>query len=132
LPYPPFWQNQEAFAIVLGFTPRLLVASFLGYLVGTNANALVLTWVKSLTGPKHLWLRTTTSTIVGEGLDSLIFMSVAFYGIIPNEILPTMIASQWAFKSLYEFLATPLTYWVVNRVKRLEKVDQFAESVVAA
>lgn len=128
LPYPPFWQGQDAFTLVLGFTPRLLVASFIGYLVGTNANALTLTAIKKLTGPRWLWMRTIGSTLVGEGLDSLLFMSIAFYGVVPPEVLPGMIAAQWVFKSAYEVLATPLTYLVVNRVKRIERVDQFAET----
>lgn len=124
LPYPPFFEGQKAFEVVLGFTPRLLLASFLGYIVGTNANAWLLTLIKSVTGPKLLWVRTITSTIVGEGLDSLIFMSVAFWGIVPLLVLPVMIVAQWAFKVAYEVAVTPLTYWVVNRVKALEGVDQ--------
>jgi uncharacterized integral membrane protein (TIGR00697 family) len=123
LPWPPFFEGQKAFEVVLGFTPRLLLASFLGYIVGTNANALVLVWMKKLTGPKLLWSRTIGSTIVGEGLDSLVFMSVAFWGIVPLAVLPGMIVVQWLFKTGYEVLVTPLTYVIVNKVKALEGVD---------
>jgi hypothetical protein len=123
LPYPPFFEGQKAFEVVLGFTPRLLVASFLGYIVGTNVNAWVLVRMKKLTGPKWLWSRTIGSTIVGEGLDSLVFMSVAFWGIIPWAVLPGMIVAQWLFKTGYEVAVTPLTYLIVNKVKALEGVD---------
>jgi queuosine precursor transporter len=118
LAYPPFWTNQDAFVAVLGFTPRLLLASFVGYIVGTNANAWTLTLVKKATGEHYLWVRTISSTIVGESLDSLLFISIAFYGIVPTAALPTMIIAQAGFKILYEILATPLTYVVVNWFKR--------------
>jgi uncharacterized integral membrane protein (TIGR00697 family) len=121
LPYPDFWQNQNAFNIVLGFTPRLLLASFLAYLVGTNVNAWILVLIKKWTNGRFLWMRTIGSTIFGEGLDSLIFISVAFYGMMPNNILGQMILVQISFKILYEVLATPITYLVIGAVKRAEK-----------
>lgn len=123
---PPFWTNQEAFQTVLGFTPRLLLASFLGYLVGSNANAWVLVAVKKFTNGRFLWLRTITSTIVGESLDSVVFVSVAFIGLMPGSAIDTTILSMAGFKIAYEVLATPLTYLVVNWVKKVEKVDQYA------
>lgn len=123
--YPPFFAGQEAFQTVLGFTPRLLIASFTAYLVGTNVNAWVLVKVKALTKSRFLWMRTISSTIVGEGLDSLIFISLAFYGIVPNAALPTMILAQATFKILYEVIATPLTYLVVGWVKKVEKITPF-------
>lgn len=125
-PYPVFWTNQDAFNTVLGFTPRLLVASFCGYLVGTTANTWVLAFVKKLTGQKLLWVRTISSTIVGESLDSLLFITIAFSGILPPEAIGPMIFYQATFKILYEVVATPLTYVVVNYVKKLEHVDQYA------
>jgi len=115
--YPSFWANQDAFQIVLGFTPRLLIASFVGYLVGTNANAWVLVKIKNLTSGRWLWMRTIGSTIVGETLDSILFMSIAFWGTVPLAVLPGMILAQATFKTLYETLATPLTYAVVGWVK---------------
>jgi queuosine precursor transporter len=120
LPYPGFWPNQSAFQAVLGFTPRLLLASFVAYLVGTNVNAQVLVWIKKLTSEKYLWIRTIGSTIFGESLDSLLFISIAFYGSMPNIILGQMVLAQAGFKILYETLATPLTYLVVNYVKKNE------------
>lgn len=120
LPYPPFWQNQNAFEIVLGFTPRLLIASFIAYLVGTNANAWIMVRMKQLTNGRWLWTRTISSTIVGEGLDSTLFILIAFYGVVPVAALPSMIFAQAIFKISYEVIATPLTYFVVGRVKKLE------------
>lgn len=121
LPYPAFFDGQKAFETVLGFTPRLLIASFLAYLVGTNANALVLVGIKKVTGDRFLWIRTIGSTIIGESLDSAIFMWIAFLGVVPNEILPSLIFYQATFKIGYEVLATPLTYLVVNWFKQQEK-----------
>ena len=120
--YPPFFQGQEAFNTVLGFTPRLLIASFIAYLIGTNANAWILVLVKKWTESKWLWVRTISSTIVGESLDSLFFITIAFYGILPNEALAPMIFYQASFKILYEAAATPLTYLVVGWVKKQESI----------
>lgn len=121
LPYPPFWSNQEAFQAVLGFTPRLLIASFAGYLVGTNANAAMMVYVKKLTGGKYLWVRTISSTVVGETLDTAIFATIAFWGGMPSAALVNLIVSMAIFKITYEVVATPLTYLVVNRVKKAEE-----------
>lgn len=116
--FPPYFVNQDAFVVVLGFTPRLLLASFVAYLIGTNLNAWVLTVIKRWTNGRFLWMRTIGSTIVGESVDSTIFILLAFYGILPSGVLPLMIVSQAVFKTLYEVLATPLTYLVIGYVKR--------------
>lgn len=122
LPYPSFWQNQAAFETVLGFTPRLLIASLLAYLVGTNANAWVMVRMKALTNSRWLWTRTISSTIIGEGLDSAVFMLIAFLGVVPLEVLPSLIVSQWLFKTMYEVIATPITYLVIGWFKSKEIV----------
>lgn len=122
--FPPYWNGQAGFETVLGFTPRLLLASFLAYLAGTNLNAWALTVIKRWTGGRFLWMRTIGSTIVGESLDSTIFITVAFLGVLPWAALPVMIVSQAAFKTLYEALATPLTYAVIGYVKRLEGIGE--------
>lgn len=121
--FPPFWTGQDAFVTVLGFTPRLLVASFVGYIVGTNANAWTLVQIKKLTQGKWLWMRTIGSTIVGETLDSILFITIAFWGILPAAALPSMIFYQATFKTLYEIIATPITYLVVAKVKQYEVVS---------
>ena len=123
-PAAPFWPNQQAYDTILGFTPRLLLASFLAYLVGEFANSVVLARLKVATEGRWLWIRTIGSTIVGEGLDSLIFITVAFAG-TPGFDLPTAIVTQWLVKVIYEVIATPLTYLVVGYLKRAEGIDVF-------
>jgi queuosine precursor transporter len=126
LPPAAFWaDNQTAFETILGFAPRLLVASFLAYLVGEFANAAVLAKMKVATRGRFLWMRTIGSTLVGQGLDSTVFITVAFWGVMPPEIIPTVIVTQWLVKSGYEALATPITYLIVNTLKRVEGVDTF-------
>jgi queuosine precursor transporter len=125
LPAPPFWEGQAAYDAILGFTPRLLLASFAAYLVGEFANSTVLAKMKIWTQGRYLWARTIGSTIVGQGLDSFVFILIAFGGMMMAPALLTAILSQWLFKTAYEVLATPLTYWVVNRLKRVEGVDAY-------
>ena len=134
LPAASFWtagvydnpeQADQAYRAILGFAPRLLVASFLAFLVGEFLNSFVLAKMKVRTEGRYLWMRTIGSTIVGQGADSLIFITVAFYGILPTSALMTAVVSQWLVKSAYEALATPLTYWVVNSLKRSEGIDTF-------
>lgn len=125
LPSPVFWQAQPAFDRILGFTPRLLLASFVAYLLGEFANSTVLAKMKIWTQGRHLWARTIGSTIVGQALDSLIFILIAFGGTMAGPALVTAVLSQWVFKSAYEALATPLTYVVVNKLKQVEGVDAY-------
>jgi queuosine precursor transporter len=125
LPAPAFWQGQEAYNAILGFTPRLLLASFVAYLVGEFANSSVLAKMKIWSQGRHLWARTIGSTLVGQGLDSLIFIGIAFSGQMAAPALISAVFSQWLFKSLYEVVATPLTYLVVNTLKRVEGVDVY-------
>jgi queuosine precursor transporter len=125
LPAAPFWQGQEAFETILGYTPRLLAASFLAYLVGEFANSYVLARMKVATDGRWLWSRTLGSTLVGQGLDSLVFIVLAFAGNIPTSVMLAAVVTQWIFKSAYEVLATPLTYLVVNRLKRAEGLDVY-------
>ncbi len=125
LPPAPFWQGQEAYETILGYTPRLLVASFIAYLVGEFANSYVLARLKILTQGRWLWTRTISSTLIGQGLDSAIFIVVAFAGTIPTAGLFNAVITQWLFKSAYEALATPVTYAVTNYLKQIEGVDTF-------
>jgi uncharacterized integral membrane protein (TIGR00697 family) len=123
LPPAVFWDGQTAYERILGYTPRLLVASFLAYLVGEFANSFVLAKMKIATRGRWLWLRTIGSTLVGQGLDSAIFITIAFAGNIPGQGLLIAIITQWLAKSVYEALVTPLTYAVVNFLKRKEGMD---------
>ena len=125
LPPASFWDGQKAYERILGYTPRLLVASFLAYLVGEFANSFVLAKMKVVTQGRWLWTRTIGSTLVGEGLDSLVFMTLAFAGTMPAGGLLSAILTQWLVKSAYEAVVTPLTYIVVNFLKRKEGLDVF-------
>src|SRR4030042_2676794 len=110
LPPASFWDGQKAYERILGYTPRLLVASFLAYLVGEFANSFVLAKMKIATKGRWLWTRTIGSTLIGEGLDSLVFMTLAFVGTIPIEALLLAILTQWLVKMGYEAHVTPLTF----------------------
>lgn len=125
LPPAPFWDGQAAYRQILGYTPRLLAASFLAYLVGEFANAFVLAKLKIATGGRWLWTRTIGSTLVGQGLDSLVFITLAFVGTIPLSGLALAVVTQWLAKSAYEAAATPLTYAVVGFLKRREGADVY-------
>ncbi|MBW2065164.1 MAG: queuosine precursor transporter [Deltaproteobacteria bacterium] len=124
-PPAPFWDGQAAYERILGYTPRILVASFSAYLVGEFANAYVLAKMKVATRGRWLWSRTIGSTLVGQGLDSVVFISMAFWGQMPNRALLLAIVAQWLSKSAYEAAVTPLTYAIVNYLKRKEGVDVF-------
>ena len=123
LPAAPFWEGQEAYQRILGYAPRLLAASFLGYLVGEFANSFILARMKIMTRGRWLWSRTIGSTIVGQGLDTSIFITVAFIG--TPSFLPIMILYHWLAKTLIEALATPLTYVIVNSMKKREAIDTY-------
>jgi uncharacterized integral membrane protein (TIGR00697 family) len=124
LPAAPFWEeNQAAYDTILGYTPRLLGASLVAYLAGEFVNALVLSRLKVATKGRWLWLRTVSSTVVGQGLDSLVFITLAFAGQVPG--LWHLIWVQWLAKVAYEAAATPLTYTVVGWLKRREGIDTF-------
>lgn len=125
LPPASFWPHQEAYEKILGYTPRLLFASFVAYLFGEFSNSFVLAKLKIKTRGRFLWVRTIGSTIVGEGIDSALFITLAFYGTIPSRALIFAILYQWLAKTLYEALFTPLTYAITNFLKKKEKVDFF-------
>lgn len=125
LPAASFWDGQVAYERILGTTPRLLGASFLAYLVGEFANSFVLAKMKIATNGRWLWARTIGSTLVGQGLDSLVFMTRAFIGTIPLTVLAGAIVAQWLSKSVYEAIITPLTYVLVNFLKKREGLDVF-------
>jgi uncharacterized integral membrane protein (TIGR00697 family) len=125
LPPAPFWDGQSAYERILGYTPRLLAASFLAYLFGEFLNAFVLAKMKIATKGRWLWTRTVASTLVGQGVDSVVFMTLAFLGHIPGKALVSAIVIQWLAKSAYEAAATPITYIVVGFLKRHEHLDTY-------
>ena len=125
LPPAPFWRGQGAYEEILGHTPRILAASFVAYLIGEFANAFVLAKLKIATQGRWLWTRTIGSTVVGQALDSAVFVTLAFAGAIPAGALVGIVAAQWLVKVVYEALATPLTYTAVAWLKSREQVDTF-------
>jgi uncharacterized integral membrane protein (TIGR00697 family) len=123
LPPASFWGGQEAYKSILGYTPRLLVASFFGYLIGEFANSFVMARMKILTRGRWLWSRTIGSTVVGEGLDTSVFITLAYIG--TASFMPIMILYHWLIKTAYEAVATPFTYAVVNYLKKKEAIDTY-------
>jgi len=116
---------QNAYERILGYTPRLLVASFSAYLVGEFANSFVLAKMKIMTKGRFLWTRTIGSTIVGEGLDATVFIVIAFGGTLSWPLILGIILTHWLVKTGYEVVATPFTYMVVNFLKRKEGIDTY-------
>ena len=125
LPPAPFWEKQEAYESILGYTPRLLAASFSGYLVGEFVNSFVLSKMKILTRGRWLWSRTIGSTILGQGLDTSIFITLAFIG--TPSFVPIMMLYHWLTKTVIETAATPFTYAIVNFLKKKEMIDTYDE-----
>ncbi len=125
LPAAAGWENQAAFDAILGVMPRIVLASLIAYFAGEFTNSYLLAKIKVWMKGKALWIRTIGSTIVGEGVDTLLFVMIAFYGILPNELLIPIIVSNYIFKVGIEVLMTPVTYKVVNFLKRKENEDYY-------
>ena len=125
LPPAPFWSSQDAYREIFGQTPRIVLGSFLAYLAGEFANSYVLARLKIVTAGRWLWIRTIGSTIVGEGLDTLVFIAIAFAGTVPATAMLGIIGAQWILKVAYEAAATPLTYAAVGWLKAREGLDTF-------
>lgn len=125
LPPAPDWHDQEAFATVFNFVPRMVVASLVAFWAGEFANSFVMARMKILTGGKYLWTRTIGSTVVGQLVDTALVILIAFGGSQSWGMIITLIYSGYLGKVLYEALATPFTYLVVDGLKRLEGVDVF-------
>ena len=125
LPAAPEWHDQAAFEKVFYNVPRVIVGSLAAYWCGEFANAFVMAKVKLLTGGRHLWVRTIGSTAVGQLVDTVIVMIFVFGGKVDFKTILNLIGSGYVFKVAYEIAATPLTYFIVSRLKRLEGVDIF-------
>jgi uncharacterized integral membrane protein (TIGR00697 family) len=114
------WGNQEAFEAVIGFVPRIVLASVCGYLVGQLLNAYVLVRIKERTKERRLWLRLIASTAVGEFADTLVFCTIAFYGVITGAEFWNYVLVGYLYKTLLEVVLLPVTYRVIAAVKRRE------------
>lgn len=123
LPPGPGWSNQEAFETVLGVVPRVVFASLVAYWAGEFANSFTLARMKVLTQGKYLWMRTIGSTVVGQLVDTVLVIFIIFAGKASGADMLNMMVSGYVAKVLYEAAATPLTYLVVNGLKRAERVD---------
>ena len=123
LPPAEGWNDQRAYEAVFWQTPRIVFASLTAFFVGEFANSYVLAKMKVKTSGRHLWARTIGSTIVGEGVDSLVFYPVAFYGVWENRLVLTVMVSNYIVKVLWEAIVTPVTYQVVGFLKRAEQED---------
>lgn len=128
-PPAPIWDGSEAFRAVLGTTPRIAVASMVAYLAGDYLNSASLSAIKRKTHGRHLFLRTIGSTVIGQAADTGLFIVIAFAGSVPGAVLSQMIWAQYAWKVLYEVIASPLTSVVVGWVKRVEGIDTYDENV---
>ena len=124
-PPTPGWVHQEAYKIVFGQHPQIVIASLSAFFCGEFANSFVPAKMKLFTEGNLLWTRTIGSTVVGEFVDSIIFYPLAFYGFWPNDLLIKVMITNYVLKVTWEIVATPLTYKVVNFLKRKENEDYY-------
>jgi uncharacterized integral membrane protein (TIGR00697 family) len=125
LPPAPGWHNQQAFAAVFGFIPRILAASLVAFWAGEFANSYTMARLKLFTNGRKLWTRTIGSTVVGQAVDTALVITLTFAGVVPATTILNMIATGYALKVGYEVLATPLTYIVIRWLKAAEQADAF-------
>jgi uncharacterized integral membrane protein (TIGR00697 family) len=124
------WPFQESYMNILGLAPRIVAGSLVAFLIGGFVNSIILAKLKIWTQGKHLWLRTITSTVIGQLLDTTIFMLIAFYGIWPIDLIISVIISGYLLKVATEVLFTPITYLVVNALKKSEQSDYYDKKTV--
>ena len=129
LPAAPYWHNEEGFHAIFGLAPRIALASFLAFLVGSFVNAYVMSRMKISSGGKNFSARAIMSTVYGETADSIIFFPLALGGVVPTNELPVLIISQVALKTLYEIVILPVTIRVVKATKRHEGEDAYDNDV---
>jgi queuosine precursor transporter len=125
LPAAPGWQNQDAYEKILGLTPRIVVASLIAYFAGEFVNSFILAKMKLATKGKWLFSRTIGSTVIGEFIDTALFILIAFWGVLPQQLIVTIVASNYIAKTLIEIIFTPITYVVVDWLKKQEKEDYY-------
>lgn len=129
IPPDPLWKLDGAYQQLLMTAPRIALASIIAYFAGEFSNSYILSRMKIITQGKYLWTRTIGSTVVGEFVDSLLFVFIAFFGLWPNALLVQVLISNYIFKTLYEIAATPLTYAITGWLKRREQVDHYDYTV---
>ena len=129
IPGAPYWNNDEGFHAVFGLAPRIAAASFAAFLLGSIANAYVMSKMKIRDSGRNFSARAILSTIAGESIDSLIFFPLALSGVVPTEELPKLMLMQVLLKTAYEILVLPLTIRVVKYVKKYEGSDVYDEGI---
>ena len=129
MPAAGFWQGQTGFAEVLQSTPRLAISSLIAYLAGSFINSMVMSKMKVSSRGRYFWLRAIVSTIFGETVDSVLFITIAYAGVVPFPVLQQMILVQIALKTLYEILILPLTIQVVKAVRKYEGEEAYDEGI---
>ena len=129
IPGAPYWENEAGFHAIFGLTPRIALASFVSFIAGSFVNAYVMSRMKISDKGRRFPLRAIMSTVWGEGVDSLIFFPLAFYGVLSNDELPLMMLSQLVLKTVYEIIALPITIRVVRWVKAREGEDAYDNGI---
>lgn len=125
LPPAAGWKHQSEIETVFSQTPRIVLASLLAYFAGELSNSYVLARLKVITAGKWLWFRVIGSTMIGEGVDSLIFYPLAFWNEWSLELLLEVMATNYVLKILWEVIMTPATYRIVSFLKKAENEDFF-------
>lgn len=130
LPPGSGWENQHAYDVILGLTPRLVIASLIAYAAGEFSNSMILAKMKVWMHGRWLWMRTIGSTVVGELIDSVLFICIAFLGVFPNEVVIGLIISNYIFKLFFEIILTPMTYVIVRFLKKHEHEDYYDDKTI--
>jgi len=129
MPSASVWSGQSAYETILGVVPRIVFASIIAYCAGEFANSYIMSKMKILMNGKYLWMRTIGSTIIGQLLDSSIFLLLAFAGTIPLNVIFSMIIIMYIGKVVYEAVLTPVTYFVVRKLKQAEGMDIYDRGI---
>ena len=125
LPPASSFLDNDAYVTVFNRVPRILVGGWIAVFAGDIINNYILAKLKIITKGKYLWIRTITSTIFGQGVNTFIFYIIGLYGVIPSNVIVTSILAGWFLKVMVEILFTPVTYFVVSRLKKIEEVDHY-------
>ncbi len=129
MPSADVWPNQNAYELILGSVPRIVFASLIAYFIGEFANSYVMSKMKIFTNGKYLWTRTIGSTVVGQLLDTIIFTTIAFGGTVHVSVLFVIIVFEYFGKVFYETILTPVTYFVIKKLKKAEGLDVYDRGI---
>lgn len=125
LPADPTWPNQSSYEAVLGFIPRIAVASFIAYIIGETLNSYVLATLKIRLQGRRLWGRLIGSSLIGHAVDTLVFSIIAFVGVLPTDVLLSLIVTVYAMKITTEIVISPITYRLINSIKQKYQIDVY-------